>query len=351
LKKRNSLLILLALSTASCGNEDSAESNRFETLQAIDDGDFDVAISNLSNCEKAKGFTEEECLVNRGMSYFGKAGYDLIAMGEDLYLDLIDKTITDDERDIKILGTILDRFNGENIQNGIYDYKSLLSLYDMNETSCTKNLFETFTNNQQQSCLAINPILLLEILDEDSKTSNEKSVDLEDLIFINNSVTGIVPSIDSENMAKILNGDEVSDEVQDQLWASTCMIIPDLCSDFNFDEPELVKSEGNLDFWKIESENGTIYRVTDENGNFVLVDYDENGSAIPRLSGEIPKTLDSEIVSKLNNDEEFLTSIAISVDIGEGSSEEKVADFKTEICGYSTCEITERNLIEYLNNF
>jgi hypothetical protein len=348
--KKKYLPFLIALSLASCENSDSAEANRFETLQAIDNGNFDLALKNLSDCKNSSGFSEEECLVNRGMTYFGKAGYDLIEIGEDLYLDLIDDEISDDERDIKILGTILDRFEGDNIQKGIADYKSVLGLSDLNETSCTKELFNSFSDLVQQSCLAINPILLLETLDENSKTSNEKSVDLEDLVFINSSVSGVVPKIDGENIAKILNGGEISTEIQDELWASTCMIIPDSCTNFNFGEPELISSEGNLSLWKIETENGFIYRATDVNGNFVLVD-ELNGTIIPRFNGGTPQTLDSEVVSKLNNDDEFLTSIAVAIDIGEGSSEEKIDDFKTEICGSSNCLITERNLIEYLNDF
>jgi len=57
---------------------DSQESRRYEILQNIDNGNFNDALSDLNDCN---GFTNDECHLNRGMAYFGLAGYDIIQIG------------------------------------------------------------------------------------------------------------------------------------------------------------------------------------------------------------------------------------------------------------------------------
>jgi hypothetical protein len=350
--KRQSIYLLLAISMISCGEEESDESKRFETLKNIDTGNFDQAITSLSNCKEVKGFTEEECLLNRGMSYFGKAGYDLIEMGEELYTTYIDENLSDNERDNEVLSILIDKFENEDISKGVEDYKSFLALNNKDNSICTRLQFDDLLDFEQQACLAINPMLLLEVLDGDVEDGNEKPVDIEDLIFINNSLSGIAPNFNSNDLAKIMNGEELSEESQKELWATNCMIIPENCSQFNLYEPEFIKTEGNLTHWKIEGEDGSsLLRITDLNEKLVLID-DINGVLQARLSEKgVQETFNSEVIYKMNYDKEFLTSIALSIDLRKDiSSEEKVQNFKTDVCGSSSCEITDENLINYLTD-
>ena len=349
---------------------DTKESNRYEVLQLIDNGKFDLALDKLGNCNDSKGFSEEECHLNRGMSYFGLAGYDITSVGEELYKTYSDNETTSDEKSIKVIAILFDRFKGENIENGVSEYKLALNSSSVDKSVCNLTDFANLSTNQQQSCISINPILLLDIIDEAKVGDNLLSIDLQDLVDIEKSVRGIAPNISSEDMAYLLSNDleKTSQNTQDEIDATQCLIIEDSCTAVGFRTAEKVGNYNNFEIWKLKKFNNsfTTLKLTDNDSVLLLeensyitqkevvcleIDYQKyDGNCFPKPV-KTDTTLTSNIVDKLNDDDNFRNSIALILNVGddETSETEQVDQFMIDICDSSDCEVTEKNLIQYFN--
>lgn len=347
---------------------DTDESSRYEVLQLIDKGEFNSALNKLGDCANSDGFSEEECYLNRGVSYFGLAGYDITSIGEDLYRAYTGN-LNEEEKSVEIISMLFKRFKGLNMSYGIISYKKALNLNNINATYCTSLNFETLTKYQQQACISINPILLLEVIDgPNSSQDNILSVDLEDLILIDKSIRGVTPNISDEDMALLLvgNGDNISDNSKNELDATNCLIDKSSCYKNGFLIPENVNNYLDNSIWKISKQNHsfTTLKLTNEFGSVLLVkegNYITNNSEkcsineYEKYDGicfpepvENNESLTSTLVDKFNNDDDFKNSVALILNIDEKDSDEKVDNLMIDICDSDDCQVTEKNLLEYL---
>ena len=359
----STLLLLVFLILFSSCKKDEDKSKRYEVSKLLDDGEFQQALNELGNCDDG-AFTKEECHLNRGMAYYGLAGYDLTIIGEDLYRIYIDKQLNEIEKNIKITSMIVSKFRGNYMSLGVIEYKKVLALQGKFESDCYSQLFKNLDSYSQQACISLNPVLLLEVID--NKGLNKFSVDLEDLIDFQNTVRGIVPGISSDEVAKILNG-QTSDKANNELDATQCILNQKECFQLGMKKPELFGKYENLDIYKVAKQDNSFatLKILNENGSLVLTKensfiYDDNSSCSKKEYLEFNKshlcfpeptheTLLSKGVEKLNNDKEFRESIGTVLNIGDETktSEEKVDDLMTNICGYPNCTASQEDLIQY----
>jgi hypothetical protein len=356
------LLLTITLLFSNCG-EESNESKRYDVLTLLDSGDFSSALNKIGDCETNSFFeSKSECYLNRGMAYFGLANYDITSVGEDIYSIYIDKSLDDENRTREIMTLIFNKFKGLNMSLGLKEYKKVLYFYEENQSICTSVNFETLNDYSQQACIAINPVLLLNVINDDK--SDNAIVDLEDLIELENSIRGVFPDLTDRELIDILNGDRdsLSTSSQSELEFSLCLI-----SDSNCDgiDKSQVSTFENFNIWKLSNEEYTSLKLTDSFGSITLLEngiyIDHNRTACSKeeyqkYDGECfpkPKDLDSNstssltstLVDKLNNDSDFTNSLDSILSVGDDTqtSEDVIAD----ICGYSDCKVTEENLIQY----
>ena len=359
------ILFFLPILFFSACEIDTKDSNRYQISQDLDKGNFQTVLENL-DCNNLNGFTKEECHINRGMAFFGLAGYDITSIGEDMFKTYSDKNISETERTIKITSILLDRFRNPYISQGINEYKFALEIYNKDKSDCKAENFSELSENEQQSCIAINPILLLNVLDN-SENTNSASVDLQDLIDVEKSIRGIAPNISSEEIANMLNNnfDKTSSETQSQIDATQCLIETSLCQNLGFKNPLKIGEYQDFQIWRLSKPNFKTLKLTNNFGSIVLVEENKyitpksescskneyqkySNQCFPKPS-ENNETLTSILVDKLNQDE-FKTSIALMLNIGDTNTDEQkqVNDFMIELCGSSDCEVSETNLVKYL---
>ena len=344
---------------------ETEESNRYQVSQDLDKGNFQAVLDNL-DCDNPNGFTAEECHINRGMAYFGLAGYDITSIGEDMFKAYSDKNINETAKTIKITSILLDRFKNPYISQGINEYKFALKTSNKDKGDCIADRFSELSDNEQQSCISINPILLLNVLDNSGDKTNA-SVDLQDLIDVEKSIRGIAPNISSEEIANMLNNnfDKTSSETQNQIDATQCLIDNSLCKKLGFKNPLKIGEYQDFQIWRLSKLNFKTLKLTNNFGSIVLVEENRyitpknescseteyhkySNQCFPKPS-ENNETLTSVLVDKLNKDE-FKTSIALMLNVGDtkDSEQKQVDDFMTELCGNANCEVTESNLMNYL---
>jgi len=358
------LLLLPILFFTAC-EIDTEESNRYDISKDLDKGNFQEVLNNL-DCSNPNGFSQDECHINRGMAYFGLAGYDITSIGEDMFKTYSDKKLNENEKTIKITSILLGKFSNSYISKGIDEYKLALKSSNKDKSSCNSEQFSNLSENEQQSCIAINPLLLLNILDNSESKSNF-SVDLQDLIDVEKSIRGIAPNISSEEIANMLNNnfDKTSSETQNQIDATQCLIDNSLCKKLGFKNPLKIGEYQDFQIWRLSKLNFKTLKLTNNFGSIVLVE--ENRYITPKSEScseteyhkysnqcfpkpsENNETLTSVLVDKLNKDE-FKTSIALMLNVGDtkDSEQKQVDDFMTELCGNANCEVTESNLMNYL---
>jgi hypothetical protein len=368
--KRIFILMSAMLLLFSGCEKETAEGKRYEVERLLDDGKFSEALDELKDCGDGS-FSDDECHLNRGVAYFGLADYDLIYMGEDLY-DAYSDDANESVQSRNVMSIIIDRFKNEEIEQGIAEFKTVLTLNNHTSLDCNQHQFKNLSIYPQQSCLAINPILLLEMLDSES-SDDLKSVDLEDIIAMERTVRGVIPNISSDDMASILSGDTSSVEPRSQfeLDVTECIInkdtAPEVCSESQLSIPQYISDYNEYKIWRVSNSNFTTLKLTiDSEGRDAIAlvkedsyinsngascsssDYHSSydGSCFPEPTND---TLASKSVDKLNSDEEFLNSVAMMVNVGddEKSSDEQVESFKTDVCGSSDCNFTESNLVNY----
>jgi hypothetical protein len=359
------LLSMLFLFSA-CENE-TDESKRYEIFTLLDNGDFNTAIEKLNSCEENSFFSESECLLNRGMAYFGLAGYDITSIGEEIYRVYVEKEINDEERSRQIMTLVFKRFKGFNISLALENYRKVLYINGELESSCTSLKFKSLSEYVQQACISINPVLLLEVIDDETINVENYLVDLGDLVDFEKSIRGTLPTLTDRELVDILNGDtsNLSTSSQNELDASLCATIDESCEASGFQKIKISNFE-DLDIWKISNGSYTTLKLTDVTGSVVLVETDKyidherevcleesyfkfDGDCFPKPQNlDNPTTLTTEIADKLNYDEDFQNSLGVILNVGDdtSTSDEKVNEFISEIKDGDNF-ITDDNLIEY----
>jgi len=361
------LILSISLLLFSGCKKETDKSKRYEVLKLLDNGDFNKALKELGDCNKNQSFTEDECHLNRGMAYFGLAGYDITSIGEELYSIYINHQLSKKEQSKKITSILFNRFKGVNIGLGIREYKKALYLNDKSEANCNSFQFKNLEVYSQQACIALNPVLLLEVID--GTTSDNHSVDLEELLDIDKSVRGIIPDISNDEMASVLNGDidNLSDNSKNELDATQCVIDNTQCYSLNMRQPIQIGTYEDLKIFKVSKFDNsfTTLKLVDRYGSVVLIEegvyiYDNNESCSKKdylkfnekhlcFPKPTKDTLTSKVVEKLNSDDSFRNSLGTMLAVGdkEKSGDEKVDDLMNDICGSPNCTATDKELIEY----
>jgi hypothetical protein len=395
------ILLFLAFATNSCEDENNENSQSYDVLRYMDQGEYQKAIDLMeeNNCSDLI-FDEEECQLNLGACYYGLAGYDLISLGREI---IIAKS---DESDSKILQTIMKKFINKNMTTGLNKYTFVLSGY---ESKCNGEKFQELTHNKKQACLATNPILLMEYIESDVNKSTS-TISIENLIKLQENTNGIFQSLSeeelSEELAKAISG-EVSESMSSELEINQCATNSYKTGDFNqtacdnnestlFKLPEFFGSisynQQNINILKFEQENSSyIFKLlvaidennTSQGSTIVLTSETEfidlaHNSCENISSSCFPKylvdenqellTLRNTTIKDLNEDEDFFTSIALTVKATDSdkTEEEKKEEFKNDICDSvptgsssltkceydengSVSEISEDAFLQYLN--
>lgn len=368
------------------GDDSTDESKKYEVSSAIDAGEYDKAITMLeADCA---GFTYEECQLNLGAAYLGKAGMDVVSLGRDLIIIDGNDSATDSQKEVQIMTTLFDIVFDSSMTAGTREYKKLLENND--SSVCNAADYVNLTSYQQQACIAINPILLQELMADETDTET-MAVDMETIAQFKDVLNAVIPGITTSEIVTILNTDTSADSEKDvngngdldAMEATDCAMnaytntaFDNSCtSDSSVSGTDL----GTLGFSGI---NETIYGVDVavvsstmyENANFtrlvteietgvyttvttegfcktdltVCVEGDSGCYPCPVVvDGEL-QTLGVAVADILNNDD-LLTSIAIVSDSDTTkTSDEKVADLKTEMCGSADCTVTQDNLLDYM---
>ena len=369
-----SFVLLLSGCGGTIGDKDTDEAKQYEVQMALDDGDYNKAIALLE--KDCGGYGYEACQLQLGSAYLGKAGMDIIYLGKELVKIDRNQTATDAQKDTQTM-TVL--FNIDDaVALGAQIYKNLLP---QNGTECNMAAYPNLTGVQKQACLAINPILLQELLaDDDTATTESLAVDIETIAQFKDVLDAVIPGITTEEIISILDDStpdgskDVNDNGDiDSLEATECGITSynDNNGSNNFsayaclapDTSVLAYDLGQITFADI---NDTIYGVrieVDSNTSYADVNFTRlvtevtagvytnvttdgycttagvtctSGDAgcypCPVATDGSVTTLNDTVVDVLN-DETLLTSIAIMSDSDDAlTSEEKVDNFTNDVC-------------------
>lgn len=369
------------------GDDSSDEAKKYEVSSAIDAGEYDKAITMLeADCA---GFTYEECQLNLGAAYLGKAGMDVVSLGRELIKIDGNESTTDSQKEVQIMTTLFDIVFDDSMTAGTREYKKLLENND--SSVCNADDYVNLTSYQQQACIAINPILLQELMADEADTET-LAVDMETIAQFKDVLNAVIPGITTAEIVTILNTDTSADSEKDvnsngdldAMEATDCAMNAYSNNTFGnsctSDSSVLGTDLGELSFSDI---NETIYGVdvVVESGTVTYSD-----ASFTRLVTELdtgvyttvttegfcktdmtvcsegdsgcypcPVVVDGELqtlgvaVTDILNNDDLLTSIAIVSDSDTTkSSDEKVADLKTEMCGSADCTVDQDDLLDYM---
>ncbi len=365
-----------------CNNTDKNK-EKYDTQEALDNSDFDKVIATLGDCSQYNGYEQSNCYLDISAAYFGKASFDILGLAREF--TAIDDNLADDLKSKEFNKIIFRKLDDENLQKGINFLKKLL--VDEDTSVCNeKDYNEKLTKIQKQACLSINP-MLISALNDDDKTAGAAS--LEDIIKFKDVIKDAVPELESEDLVSIIDGDDLepnkdanNNDKLDGLEATDYAIKVfasgevwggdgDVNSEFNrtiaYTHASLNTKTLRIAKIKVNGAgagrtSNYFYRVIDtttynpdynttlttlpdvvcgpnnialSNNNLNDITNTSANNFLPCIklkeNGE-PTNLNESIVSTLNDDD-MLKTMALSKDSeGDETDDEKVADFKNDIC-------------------
>jgi hypothetical protein len=379
-----SCVLLLSGCGGTIGDKDTDEAKKYEVAMALDSADYDKAIELLE--KDCAGYDYEECQLNLGSAYLGKAGMDIISLGKDLVK--IDGNETDnplleqqyeDWRDTQTMTVLFDIITDDAIAQGAKVYKRLL---DQNGSECNGVDYETLTTIQQNACIAVNPILLQEILSED-ENKTDVAVDIETISQFKDVLEAVIPDVTTADIVSIIDNSEVGDaddrnsnDDVDNMEATECAITAyndngnTAFSGYACLSPDTSVLAYNLNQIGFTTTNDTIYGIRVElasNTSYADINFTRLVKEITPTSGIYTTVTTSgyctvdgatctagdsgcypcpvinedntseslaDTVEDVLNNETLLTSIALMSDSDEDTnSTEKIVNFKEDICG------------------
>jgi hypothetical protein len=368
----------VAVLFTACG-ENSDEAKEYDIQLALNSGEYDKAISLLGDCSSYSGTKKENCYLDKGSAYFGKADFDRISMAQDFAGVADDLNSTEESKAINKI--IFKKLDDKNLQLGITEYKQVLK--DSNSSVCTEANFKSLSINSRQACLAINPILLIDVLDEDNNDTNKSTliVSLEQIIEFKDVLKDAVPELNSEDLISVFDGDTLDtqkdanqngtlDSIEATNYAINVFALnkswtdTNVSSDYNRTDTTYTHTalkDKNITLTKITisgaENNNSFYRLIEYTKDFnttlttipntvclkdnkpiegatTLRDYiDKNSSYLPciLIEDRNATTFNDSVVGALNSD--LIQSIALTKDSDDKKTDtQKVAEFKTEIC-------------------
>ena len=378
--RKKSLLILNLIAIlflfSGCDNT-SDESEVYEIRKLIDEGHFQAALDKIGDCNTSTIYSsKEECHIDRGAALYSLSGYDLLSVGKLIYKIYTDDSLDDNTKSAKITARLFASFQSDKMALGVTEYKLALIAKQKTSLVCNWLDYQYLSILEQQACISINPVLLLNVLDEGASAQNRIATDISSAIAFNDAIQGIVP-ISSDDLGYMVNNDfeKVSPETKDNWNAIKCLSDKATCYQNGFKKPKYLKtytnSEGKIFkiylLEKIDNSFKTI-KLTDPKGLIALLEknkyitinseecsfYDFNQTltgnnnpfCFPKPQN---KTLTSELVDKINKNEDFKKSLALITTAGDTTDEnEKIDNVMTDICGYPDCKVSEKDIIKYL---
>ena len=365
----------IALLFTAC-EKDSDEAKEYKIQLALDSGDNDKVIELLGDCSSFSGSAKNDCFLNLGAAYFGKAKFDIISLSKEI--SKIDDSLSDDDQSKEFKKIIFEKLDNKNLQKGINQYKNLL--IDNNSSVCNpKSYDENLTAIQKQACVSINPLLLSDIIDDDdnNKSKSTTSVSIEQIIQFKDVLQNAVPELKSSELIAIMDGDDnlssdvdanennILDSIEatdyvlkianGNLWNGDAGV-----SNSDMKTNVYINTKlANVNYYEITVSNATntnvYHRLTqkiENSSTFTLLttipelSCDDNNT---QISGDINGTtvlpcvklkedgnitsLNDSVVNILNNDS-LLNSIALASESEDDatSDENKIKDFKNDIC-------------------
>jgi hypothetical protein len=370
-----SVVLLLTGCGGTIGDEDTDEARQYEAQMALDSGNYDRAIALL--LDGCAGYGYEACQLQLGSAYLGKAGMDIISLGKDLVRIDGNDSWTDAQKDTQTMTVLFDIIFDDSVAQAAAIYKNLLPL---DGAECNSVSYPLLTGVQKQACLAINPILLQELLaDDDTAQTETLPVDIATLAEFRDVLDAVIPGITTEEIVSILDDSDPdqSKDVNnntdiDSMEATECAITSyndNNNSGFSAyacltpDISVLAYDLNEADFTDI---NETIYAVRVEvNSSTAYADVNFTRLVTPVTAGVYTsvttdgfcttagvtctqgdagcypcpvvtdgqlETLNTTVVDVLNDDT-LLTSIAVLSDSNDSlTSEEKVDNFTNDVC-------------------
>jgi len=337
--KRALTVLLFSLLFLSCQDSD-IESYKFKTLQHIDNGEYKTALKRLEDC---RGFSKNECYLNRGVSYFGLADYRIESIGIELY-----RSYSKEDSGQKTLSTLFSRADSDYLKLGVDEFKKVATDISI----CKYDSFNSLSEHNKTACLAINPLLLLEISGLDERDSSSIPVDLREIIDIQRDVESIFEDINSSQISIAITDGELDSSLKAEIDAIRCVekayqqnsFDGSICIDRNiyiereeykyidFPEYEIVSIIGDFIGYKAVKDRS----VALQSGYIKLDSTPCLESESKKLNGVcFPKPQESrvqDIAQKWSSDN-YIDSIALLVNIDSSlSSENKISNFKEDIC-------------------
>jgi hypothetical protein len=382
--------IILSLSLTGCedGDKESAEAKTYEVSDYISQGEYQKALDLMDENCSGLDFTYDECQLNLGACYLGLNGYTITSLGQDVVENSGDT--------VKLMQALFKTFMGENVIIATEKFNKVLGDQISN---CSEAGFELLNKNQQQACLAINPLVLLSALDDsDDGEKSSSSISIQNLVKLNNAGSKLFKGLPegsdfSTEFATVMAGGESpimeteTDKHQCALNAfksgtfnaSACAsFIPTQLGDLdlskfgitNFPDLGTIKAKIlKMSEKATTGANQVLKSTTDINSYRIVLPLDENNLSkmtvilasdeFVNLSGEacdpamtdncFPKpsiemegenanleTLGNTILYDLNNDKEFLYSIALmaktSSEHDNKTDKQKVVEFQHDMC-------------------
>lgn len=383
-------VLVFALFFVSC--KDSQNAKEYDIQKALDKGNYDLVINALGDCSnKDTAAQKTQCytsLSNKqkmdlGAAYYGKSGFTLI----DLATDLADKQDSQ-----SITRAVFKRLLDPNMQKGIDTYKQIMP--SASDESCNYTAYKTLSAEQKQACLALNPILLKDLINGSETTTSSVTVSLENIVKFNNVLKTASPELSADALVAVIakgdlpeKDDVNTNKTPDSIEATICAVnktrtcdagisqdsyekIFDTSTNTNLQDINLTKitvtSKTDLPdaiFYRlVKKDKATTFLTTvstiegkfcDEKAvvkNCSKISDTDKCYPCPNIGeNDKPKDLTNTVTTILQ-DEKLIESIALAQDSESSkTSTKKVEEFKTKVCGSKDCKIDQAKLLEYMN--
>ena len=380
---KNLIALAIAISILFTGcDKDSQEADAYDIEKALDEGNYEKVLSSLGDCSQFSGQEQKDCFLNVGAAYFGKAQFDLISMAQEI--SQIDDTLTSDKKSKEFNKIVFNKLDDENLKKGLDKYKIVV---DGNDSVCNNKNYDSLGLKEKSACIAINPLLLSELLGDDKNTNDdnksENSVSLAQIIEFKDVLKDAVPELKSEDLVTIIDGgenlstdvDANQNNILDSMEASD-YALKVFAFNKSWDGNDTVSSDYNTSVIytndELKDKNITLAKITisknsNSNSFYRLIEYTDDFNTtlttVPNTvcnakntitDGTINKTtilpcvkintdkngtkkassLNDSVVNILNNDN-LLSSIALASESEDDAKtdDKKIEEFKADLCG------------------
>jgi len=371
--KTITIIVVCIITLFSACGKNSKKTKSYDIEKWLDNGENQKVINALGDCSSYSGNAKDECYLNLGAAYFGKANFDMVNLSKEF--SNIDDNLSDDNKSKEFNKIVFKKLDDPSLKDGLKYYKYVV---DNNDSICNEKDYNTLSKNKKQACLSINPLLISKILNNKGNINNvnksEVSVSLNQIIDFKDVIKNAAPEIQSEDLVSIISGDNLSSQkdangnnILDSVEATS--IVLDYINNGNnsiYISQSSIKTDVyinnkliNVDFYKLNfGNNKNYYRLTQKINNTSVYTIlttvaneicDKNNSIIKNLnitidgSNYLPcvklkddgniTSLNDSVVNILNNDD-LINSIALASSSENNNKTDKkiIDDFKIDIC-------------------